>query len=86
MFQPDHELGQSRRASPRSTNLRVHKRLIDRLRFVVALFLLSSLGNRIRHVDVPGSATWKTHLLLETQSLFEWIIQLCIRVANFLSA
>ena len=50
----------------RKSHVRVNERLIDALRLIVALLLLS-------------------HLLLEAQSLFEWVVQLRVCVAELLS-
>lgn len=84
VFQPDNErVNQATSRSLGCADLRVHECLIYRLCLVVALFLLSGLTSYASD-SLDGSSVW-TYLFLETQSLLKGIVQLGVRIADFLS-
>jgi hypothetical protein len=84
VFQPDNErVNQVTSRSLGCADLRVHECLIYRLCLVVALLLLSGLTSYASD-DLDDSSVW-TYLFLETQPLLKGIIQLRVRIADFLA-
>jgi hypothetical protein len=63
-------------------NLRINKCLIDSLSLIITLFLLSDLEEKSVNMLFKNSGT---NLLLETETLFERIVQFRISIAELLA-
>lgn len=72
--------------SSSSADLRIHECLIYRLCLIITLLLLSGLTSYASDKKLDGPGCLETHLFFETQPLLKGIVQLRIRIADFLAA